>query len=128
MSKTFHTRLINLNYAQEDLPRFETDEETQRWYAAVGRMVLYGMYDQQDRDTVQLVSATIATNPVEMDAGYFPRVPSTTETWEDGSPRYFDSPSAKVENFLVEFRNMSDGRAFVMGAVLHSDGKFGFHS
>ena len=128
MSKTYHTRLINLCYAQEDLPRFETDEETQRWYAAVGRMVLYGMYEPQERDTLQLVSATIATNPVEMDAGYFPRVPTTTETWGDGSPKYLNSPSAKVENFITEFRNLSSGRAFVMGAVLHSDGKFGFHS
>mgnify|MGYP003595394600 CR=1 FL=1 len=128
MSKTFHTRIINLCYAQEDLPRFETDEETQRWYAAVGSMVLYGMYDPQEQATLQLVNAVIGTNPVEMDAGYFPRVPSTTETWEDGSPKYRDSPSAKVENFLAAFRNLSDGRAFVMGAVLHSDGKFGFHS
>ena len=128
MSKTFHSRIFVLHYAQEDLPHFETGESLQAWHAAVGRMVLYGMYEPQERDTLQLVSATIGTNPVEMDAGYFPRVTTTTETWGDGSPKYLNSPSAKVGNFIVEFRNMSSGRAFVMGAVLHSDGEFGFHS
>jgi hypothetical protein len=128
--RNYHTRVLVLNYSDEDLPQFETQEEIDAWYQAVGRMVLYGMRKDAAEDTIQLVTAGLSKSPTELCAAYHPTLPARAEKYEDGFGRYIGSTSEVVDNFTEQLheRSQEQGRAFVMAAVLHSDGTWGFHS
>jgi hypothetical protein len=126
----YHTRIINLSYRDEDLPTFSTQEEIDAWHAAVGRMVLYGMRKEAMEDTIQMVNMGLTTKPAELCASYHATLPACAEKYEDGHARYIGSTAELVTNATSELHNRSQavGRSFVMAAVLHSDGKWGFHS
>ena len=42
--KNLHTRVIVLNYFEDEVQLHTNDKEQQEWYAALGRMVAYGLY------------------------------------------------------------------------------------
>lgn len=46
--KNLHTRIIVLNYFEDEVPLHATDKEQQEWYAALGRMVAYGLYHDRN--------------------------------------------------------------------------------
>jgi len=126
----YHTRVLVLNYSDEDMPQFETQKEIDAWYQAVGRMVLYGMRKDAAEGTIQLVTARLSKSPTELCASYYPTLPACAEKCSDGFGRYIGSMSEVVDNLTDQLheRSQEQGRAFVMGAVLHSDGTWGFHS
>lgn len=112
--KNIHTRILVLNYFEDDVPVHDTKEEQDKWYAALGRMVAYGLRNERNKaeqDTMQYVSLGFRKNPLEIDACY------------ESSVSYQNMPSL---NSLRE--ELSRSNRFVMGAVLHSDGEWGFHS
>lgn len=126
----FHRRLVSLSYFTEDLPKFQTENEIQAWYAAVGRMVLFGLAQDAPDDTVQLVQMGITQNPLELDAVYCRTLPAYQERYANGEYRSLDSHGSRIaelERYLHE-ESQKLGRPFVMGAVKHADGVFGFHS
>lgn len=122
----FHTRLINLTYCDQDLPKFETQEQVDAWYKALGRMVAYGMNAEHTDDTVQLVVGGINKNPQEIVLSY--HHPLTPLRDEEGCLRYTDSADQIVNDAIKALVKKTEYRPFVIGAVLHSDGKWGFHS
>lgn len=128
--KTFHKRVFVLTYFDEDLPKFETQEEVDDWYRALGRMVAYDLNRDDTEDTIELVTAGLTTNPLEVCAGYHARLPVTDVYDDQGNPCFYQGDGAKLDNVLdgLAFKARGKHRAFTMAAVKHSDGKFGFHS
>jgi len=126
----YHRRIFSLTYSSDQLPKFETDAEMQDYYAAVGRMVVYGLQrDAAAEASVQLVQAGITQKPLEVCCAYHQPLPEQAEKYEDGTPRYFESMAQSVDDFIKIMREKSPYRPFVMSAVKHSDNKkFGFHS
>ena len=125
--KTLHTRVVVLNYFEDEVPLHSTIEEQQEWYAALGRMVAYGLYNDRNKAedaTTQYVRLGFRKKPVEIDACYHMPVPQPRH--EDGSPRYGGTVSNYLHGLQDTLTTQKSG--FVMGAVLHSDGKWGFHS
>lgn len=122
--KNLHTRILILNYFEDEVPIHDTKEEQDKWYAALGRMVAYGLRNERNRaehDTMQFVSMTFDLNPTEIDACYS----SEVARWADGE--FTRGPAEECLDNLYE--NLTKkGQQFVMGAVLHSDGEWGFHS
>lgn len=126
--KTYHQRVFILDYAQEDLPMFKTDAEMNEFYRVLGRTLAYGMYGDRDEDCLDLVTSTLTVNPLEVDAAYWPRLPCV-DKYEDGSRKYLGSAEGAVRELQENLRRRMNGRApFVIGAVLHGDGAWGFHS
>ena len=127
----YHRRIFSLTYDSAQLPMFETDAEMQDYCAAVGRMVVYGLQrDAAAEASVQLVTAGITQKPLELCCAYSQPLLEKADTYRSGTPRYIDSTAQEVDIFMGTLRGRADalGRAFVMAAVKHSDGKFGFHS
>lgn len=125
----YHQRFFVLHYDEKSLPRFETDEGLQDFYAALGRMMFYGLHREATEDLVDIVTAGITQNPLEITAAYHRPLPAR-DKWEDGTSKYIDSNSEACDELVKKLthRAREQGRAFVMGAVKHNDGKFGFHS
>ena len=123
--KTYHQRIITLGYFAEDLPKFETTEEQQAFYAALGRQVMYGMQrDEQTPATIQLVNVSIDNRgPLEIDAAFYPPMLAREE-----QGHYLGSVDHKVDDFLATMKARIAGHPFVIGAVSHNDGTFSFHS
>ena len=112
--KNLHKRILILTYFEDEVPLHNTDKEQQEWYAALGRMVAYDLRNERNKaehDTMQYVSLGFRNNPLEIDACYQKPV------------SYHNMASL---NSLGE--ELSRGDRFVMGAVLHSDGVWSFHS
>ena len=124
----YHKRILVINYSDNDLPRFQSDEEHSKWLQAVGRMVVYGMHANDDSrgGQLELVTGGFTKNPVEFDCCYWPRL--SNDISSEGA--YSDNPTVKADRLVAELRNdMGDNaRPFVIGAVLHGDGHWGFHS
>lgn len=121
----YHQRVISLHYSEKDLPRFETDAEVRAWHEAVGRMVCYGLQREAQDDTVQLVSGGLSVKPLELCLTYYePKMP---ERWEDGTRKIVNTPEGYLDDALIKLRQAAS-RSFTMAAVLHQDGKWGFHS
>ncbi len=123
--KNLHTRVLVLNYFEDEVPLHATDKEQQEWHAALGRMVAYGLYHDRnpaEESTTQYVRLSFREQPVEIDACYHKPVPLLR--YEDGMAKFIGSPDEVISNLSF----MLSGSPFVMGAVLHSDGKWGFHS
>ena len=69
--KNLHTRVLVLNYFEDEVPLHATDKEQQEWYAALGRMVSYGLYHDRNKaedSTTQYVRLNFREQPVEIDA------------------------------------------------------------
>ena len=125
--KNLHTRVVVLNYFEDDVPLHSTIEEQQEWYAALGRMVAYGLYSDRSKaedSTTQYVSLGFRKNPVEIDACYHKQV--LQPRYEGGGPKYVGTATQDLHGLQDKLTAYKGG--FVMGAVLHSDGKWGFHS
>ena len=122
----YHQRVVVLKYNERTIPKFQTQAEIDAWHQAVGRMVCYGLIQDGLEDATDLVFGTITDRPLELCCGYYPAQPSYPEKYEDGYPKVLGSLASKVEQFVT----MLNGgrRPFVVGAILHSDGKWGFHS
>lgn len=122
-----HERVLVLHYSDADLPRFQTESEHAAWLQAVGRMVVYGMHSNEGRESqLELVTGGFTRNPWELDCHYWPRLNNSIS---DSLP-YSENSTVKVDALVNELRQQmgKDARPFTIGAVLHSDGKWGFHS
>ena len=125
--KNLHTRVLVLNYFEDEVPLHATDKEQQEWYAALGRMVAYGLYHDRnpaEESTTQYVRLGFRENPVEIDACY--HKPVLQQRYEDGTPKFVGTADQGLNDLRDHLTTPKD--CFVMGAVLHSDGKWGFHS
>ena len=119
MLRTYHRRVFVLSYQQEDLPMFQTDEELTNFHATLGRMVMYGLYNEAPEDTIRLVTAHLTDKGNEVCAGYHQTIPAYPERWEDGSIKVMDSTVNQVDNLLTSLQEKAQkvGRIFVMAAV-----------
>ena len=125
--KNLHTRVVVLHYFEDEVPLHTTDKEQQEWYAALGRMVAYGLYNDRNKaedSSTQFVRLDLRKNPVEIGACYHKQV--LQPRYEDGEPKYVETATQYLHELQDKLTTQKSG--FVMGAVLHSDGKWGFHS
>lgn len=123
--KNLHTRVIVLSYFEDEVPLHATHQEQEAYYAALGRMVAYGLYHDRNKaedSTTQYVEMGFRKNPVEIDAAYHKPVPQ--QRYVDWTPKHIGTPDEAITNLNF----MLACNPFVMGAPLHSDGKWGFHS
>lgn len=126
--RLYHRRVIDLHYCDEDLPTFTSDAEMNAWYQALGRMVAFGMHNDKSTDTVELITGGLTTRPYEICLTYHPRLPAY-DTWpETGEKKYLGSPDDQLHCLVKSLRDRMTGSGFTMGAVLHNDGHWGFHS
>ena len=127
MSNKYHQRVIVLNYSEDDVPTFNNQKDQDAWYQALGRMVAYGMQRDAVDDSTQIVAGNLRRNPLEICLTYSP--PAIAMRDDDGY-RVHSGTKSMVDHHIWEAQHhMSDtGRSFTMGAVLHSDNKWGFHS
>lgn len=117
--KTYHERVVTLNYTEKDIPKFNNQKDYDDWLKAIGRLVTYGIDPQGvDVDTVQLVNINLGQD--ESVACYYER---KLQRNEDGT--YLCSNTSELSN--LKLRLMEGVRAFVLGAVKSQDG-YGFHS
>lgn len=122
----YHTRVFIFDFQDDKLPQFKTREDYEKFEAMIGRMVMYGCYDQQPCDTIQYANGFIAPAGDEMIVSYR-KLEAQPETWDDGSRKYMNSPLAAVETFKGAMQR--EGASYItIGAVLHDDKKWGFHS
>jgi hypothetical protein len=124
--KNLHTRVIVLSYFEDEVPLHATDKEQQEWYAALGRMVAYGLHQDRNKaedSTTQYVDMGFRKNPIEIDAVYHEPVPQPR--YADGTPKFVGTAAQDIKELR---EHLASSNCFVMGAVLHSDGKWGFHS
>jgi len=128
MSKKMHTRIINLSYFDEDLPKFASNVEQDEWHRALGRMVAYGLYGDWAEDTVQYVNLVLQRSD-EIMGVYARPLPTLRKDEGDGQTWYWNSAQELVDCFIKDLyeKSQAQGQSFVMGAVKH-DGKYGFHS
>lgn len=125
--KNLHTRVVVLNYFEDEVPLHTTDKEQQEWYAALGRMVAYGLYNDRSKaedSTTQYVSLGFRKKPMEIDACY--HMPVLQPRYEVWGAKYVGTADQYLQELQYLLTTPKNG--FVMGAVLHSDGKWGFHS
>lgn len=117
-NRTFHTRVVVVHYDSNDL---DAPGDRQKWYYALGRLVAYGLQDKDREDSTQLVSLSLG-NP-EMTACYHKPLPVPRD--KDGFEIYSGSPEQAVH---VMWDRLRSEQPFVLGAVQHDDGEWGFHS
>lgn len=124
--KNLHTRVIVLSYFEDEVPLHATHQEQEAYYAALGRMVAYGLHQDRNKaedSTTQYVEMGFRKNPVEIDACYHEPVPQPR--YEDGTPKFVGTAGQDIKELR---EHLASSNCFVIGAVLHSDGKWGFHS
>lgn len=120
----YHQRVFVLNYDEQSLPKFETQAEVDEFHKTVGRMICYGLAREAETDRVDVVVGSLGRNPVELCCAYHQWQEGFLR-YADGTHRYTGSPFDAVHQFVDR---MKGERPFVMAAVQHHDGKFGFHS
>jgi len=127
MSNKYHQMALVLNYSEDALPTFKTQAEVDAWHQALGRMVAYGLLREAEDDSTRVVAGHVGRNPAEVLMTYYPPVLATRDA--DGFTRTLNTPKGAldgvIQNLLDKGRH---GYGFTMGAVLHSDGKWGYHS
>ena len=126
--KNLHRRVIEFTFFTGDLPMFETDQQAQEWYAAVGRLVTYPLYSRSavEHDTIDLVQVQVRDKN-EMVACYYKPEPASVKD-ADGFTDYTKvQPEYELQTFINGIRQRTGDHPFVMGAVM-SGGKWGFHS
>lgn len=125
----YHKRIFCLDYKEETLPKFESQEEIDEFHRLLGRMVMYGLQREASEDKLDMVTAALTKNPVEVCAAYWPAVARYCR-WEDGSIKVLGSLDAQVGGAQEAMQRMSQelGRPFVMALVQHGGNSFGLHS
>ena len=125
--KNLHRRVIEFTFFDGDLPMFETNQQAQEWYAAVGRLATYPLHSRSavEHDTVDLVQVQVRDKD-EMTACYYkPEQGRITD--EEGFTDYTKvQPEDELAKFVDGIRARVGDRPFVMDAVM-SGGKWGFH-
>ena len=127
MSNKYHQRVIILNYSEDDVPAFTNHADQNARYQALGRMVAYNLQPDAVDDSTQIVTGHLRRNPLEICLSYPP--PAVAVSDDDGY-RVHSGTKSMVDHHIWEAQHhISDtGRPFTMGAVLHNDNKWGFHS
>ena len=125
--KNLHRRVIEFTFFDGDLPMFETNQQAQEWYAAVGRLVTYPLYSRSavEHDTVDLVQVQVRDKD-EMVACYYKPEQAHVKD-EHGFTDYTQpQPEYELHKFVCATRERA-GVPVVMGAVKSGE-KWGFHS
>ena len=125
--KNLHRRVIEFTFFTGDLPMFETDQQSQEWYAAVGRLVTYPLYSRSavEHDTIDLVQVQVRDKDEMVACYYKPEQGRITD--EEGFTDYTKvQPEDELAKFVDGIRARVGDRPFVMDAVM-SGGKWGFH-
>ena len=128
--KHYHQRVVVLHYSDSDLPRPATPQELERWHAAVGRTVLYGLQRDATEDVVDLVSVCTGPLPDGLLAQYHGAVPGMPRD-ALGNLQYRGSHEEQIDALhaaLAANPLVNGRRAFVIGGILNDDGTWGFHS
>ena len=133
MSKTFHKRVLVINFSPEDIPEtFESDEAYKAWLQAVGYAACYGLRTSGDwqEDAISLVTGGFTDKGKEMCFSYHAVQPAYTEKWEDGSRKVLDSPEHRLSGVLdlLVGNARKIYNAFTMGGILREGGRWSFHS
>ena len=126
--KNLHRRVIEFTFFSGDLPMFETDQQAQEWYAAVGRLVTYPLYSRSavEHDTVDLVQVQVRDKN-EMVACYYKAEPACNRLEDGWMDWEKPQPERELADYVGSVRQRTGDHPFVMGAVM-SGGKWGFHS
>lgn len=127
MSNNYHTRIFVLAYSDLALEKLR-NTNIDAFHQALGRQVAYNLFRDRDEDMVEYVSASLHDN--EVVACHHPMLKALPEVYGDGVKRYIGSNQEQVNCFDQALRAKTQdlGRPFVLGAILHSDGQWGFHS
>lgn len=125
----FNRRIFMVSFDPEKLPRFKTNAEVMEFYAAIGRMFMYGLYNETNEDSVSLVTGHFDSGGKELVCCYCPSLPEYPVRWPDGSTKVLGSTADKINSLLHDLEALAAerGRPFVMAAVNHGD-HWGFHS
>jgi len=126
--KNLHRRVIEFTFFDGDMPMFETNQQAQEWYAAVGRLVTYALHDQKEigHYTMDLVQIQVRDKDEMVACYYKPEQGRITD--EEGFTDYTKvQPEDELAKFVSGVKQRVADRPFVMGAVM-SGGKWGFHS
>ena len=116
-----HTRVVVINWFEDDLKTHVPTESPDEFYKALGRAVAFAMSGDREQDTTQLVSLNL--NAGEMLGCYHNPLPAY-EQWPDGTLKVLGSNSSKVDD-LIE--HLCTPNPFVMG-VIKGDTGYSFHS
>jgi hypothetical protein len=127
MSNKYHQMVIALNYSEYALPTFDTPAEQDAWHQALGRMVAFGLLREAEDDSTRVVVGHVGRNPTEVLMCYYPPVLATRDA--EGFTRTLGTPKGAMDGILGDLLDKGwHGYGFTMGAVLHNDGKWGYHS
>lgn len=127
--RTFHTRALVVNAQSQGL-MFDTAEQQDAFYKALGRMVAYALVTH-DADTVGLASLSIDSHH-EITGVYYPRevrVPFEAPM-EVRQTSKFEIVEEQITNLQRVVRAVQgSGRGFVMGGVPRNEAtEYTFHS
>ena len=125
----FNRRIFVLNFRDEDLPKFTTDEEVAAWHQMLGRMLAYGLHHDHTEDTMSLVTGGIYEKGTETCMTYHADIPEYQEKWPDGSTKCIGSNASLLNDTLASLTKESSNlhRGFTMAAIKRDDG-YSYHS
>lgn len=127
MSNKYHQMVLVLNYSEDTLPTFKTPAEVDAYHQALGRMVAYGMLQEAEDDSTRVVTGRTGRNPAEVLMTYYQPVLVTRDSY--GFTRTLNTPKGALDGIIGNLLDKGwHGHGFTMGAVLHSDGKWGDRS
>ncbi len=125
MTQHHHTRVIELQWFDGDLPEIKTDREREALYQTLGRLMYYGMFNDSGatEDSITLMTITPRKNEIML-CKYGAVFPFSK--YEDGSTKYYGGIKDRYNEVHKELRG--EKRPFVMGAVLRENAEWTFHS
>lgn len=123
---TIHRRIISLCYDDNKPLTFITNEEQQAYFAAIGRMMVYGLA-REGPASIDLVCGGLQALD-EITCSYSAKLDEDI-VYPDGYKSYNGSNGQLTDSFLqaMQEKGLDKHRAFTVGAV-KSGGKWGFHS
>ncbi len=114
-------RIINLHVFDPNKLRFETEAQVKDFYAAVGRIALWGIPgfgEANDGSFTQTINMSI--DPVlEIMGCYYAAIKYNTDEGYDEHRKFY-----AIDNALEPFKSQ---HPFVLAAIPHDDG-YSFHS